>query len=47
MLALPNFINTNLLIARTDVIALRLNKDQFYELIADNIEMADKILEYV
>lgn len=47
MLALPNFVNTNLLIARTDVVALQLNKDQFYELLAGNVTLADKILEYI
>jgi ATP:ADP antiporter, AAA family len=44
---LPNFVNTNLLIAKSDVVILRLNKDQFYELLSDNVKLADKILEFI
>lgn len=47
MLPLPNFVNTNLLIARSEVVILRLSKDQFYELLADNVKLADKILEFI
>jgi AAA family ATP:ADP antiporter len=47
MLPLPNFVNTNLLIARSEVVILRLNKDQFYELLSDNVKLADKIIEYI
>jgi ATP:ADP antiporter, AAA family len=47
MLPLPNFVNTNLLIARSEVVILRLNKDQFYELVSDNVKLADKILEFI
>jgi ATP:ADP antiporter, AAA family len=47
MMALPNFVNTNLLIAQSEVIILRFNKDQFYELLADNVRLADKIIEYI
>jgi ATP:ADP antiporter, AAA family len=47
MMPLPNFVNTNLLIAKTEVIILKLNKDQFYELLADNVKLADKILEFI
>jgi hypothetical protein len=47
MMPLPNFVNTNILIARTEVIILRLNKDQFYELLADNVKLADKVMEFV
>lgn len=47
MLALPNFVNTNVLIAQTDVVILKFNKEQFYELLADNVMLADKISEYI
>jgi hypothetical protein len=47
MLALPNFVNTNLLVAQSDVVILKFNKDQFYELLSDNVKLADKIIEYI
>ena len=47
MLGLPNFVNTNVLIAQTDVVILKLHKDQFYELLSDNVRLADKILEFI
>jgi ATP:ADP antiporter, AAA family len=47
MLPLPNFVNTNVLIAKSDVVILRLNKDQFYELLSDNVSLAEKIIEYI
>lgn len=47
MLPLPNFVNTNLLKAQTDVIILQLNKDQFYELLSDNVKLADKMLQFI
>jgi ATP:ADP antiporter, AAA family len=47
MMPLPNFVNTNLLIAQSEVVILKFNKDQFYELIADNVRLADKIIEFI
>ncbi len=47
MLSLPNFVNTNVLIAQSDVVILKFNKEQFYELLADNVMLADKISEYI
>ena len=47
MLALPNFVNTNLLIAKTEVSILKFNKDQFYDLLSDNVQLADKIIEFI
>jgi ATP:ADP antiporter, AAA family len=47
MLGLPNFVNTNLLIAHTEVTILEFNKDQFYELLSDNVKLADKIIEFI
>jgi ATP/ADP translocase len=47
MMSLPNFVNTNVLISRSDVVILKLNKDQFYELLSDNVKLADKIMEFI
>lgn len=47
MLASPNFINTNLLKAHTEVVLLKFSKDQFYELLSDNVKLADKIIEFI
>lgn len=47
MLALPNFVNTNLVIAKSEVVILKFNKDQFYELLSDNVKLADKVLEII
>jgi hypothetical protein len=47
MLSPSGFANSNLLIAKEDSILLKINKDQFYELLADNVRLADKVLEYV
>lgn len=44
MLGLPNFVNTNLLIAKSDIIIIRFHKDQFYELLSDNVKLADQVL---
>jgi ATP:ADP antiporter, AAA family len=47
MLAVPNFINANLLMAKSDVVILKLSKDQFYALLSDNVKLADKIIEFI
>ena len=47
MLGAPNFVNTNLVKAKESVVMLRFNKDQFYELLSDNVELADKIIEFI
>lgn len=47
MLGLPNFVNTNVLIAQSDAVILKLHKEQFYELLSDNVRLADKILEFI
>lgn len=47
MLPLPNFVNTNLLIARSEIVILKLNKDQFYELLSDNVKLAENMLAFV
>jgi CRP-like cAMP-binding protein len=33
--------------AQTEVVLLRLSKDQFYELLSDNVRLADKIIEFI
>lgn len=47
MLGLPNFVNTNVLVAQSDIVILKLNKEQFYELLSDNVRLADKIIEFI
>lgn len=47
MPGLPNFVNTNLLIARSAATIIRFHKDQFYELLSDNVQLADKVLESI
>lgn len=47
MLGLPNFVNTNLLIARSEVVILKFNKDQFYELLSDHVKLADRVVEFI
>ena len=47
MLSAPGFINTNLLVAKEDTILLKINKDQFYELLSDNVKLTDKVLQVV
>jgi AAA family ATP:ADP antiporter len=47
MLGLPNFVNTNIVISQSDAVILKFNKDQFYELLSDNVKLADKVLEYI
>lgn len=47
MASSAGFVNTNLLIAKEGTILLKINKDQFYELLADHVKLADKVLEYI
>ncbi|HTE29453.1 MAG TPA: cyclic nucleotide-binding domain-containing protein, partial [Chryseolinea sp.] len=47
MLGLPNFMNTNIVISQSDAVIIKFNKDQFYELLSDNVKLADKVLEYI
>ncbi len=46
MIAPTGFANSNLMVTKEDTILLKINKDQFYELLADNVKLADKFLEY-
>lgn len=47
VIAPVGFANSNLLITKESTILLKINKDQFYELLADNVRLADKVLEYI
>jgi signal-transduction protein with cAMP-binding, CBS, and nucleotidyltransferase domain len=47
IIAPVGFANTNIIIAKTDTILLKVNKDEFYELMADNISLTGQILEYI
>lgn len=47
LLSLPNFVTTNLVKAKTNISLLSINKDQFYELLSDDVRLADKVLEFV
>lgn len=43
----PRYINASLIIAVTETILFRINKDDFYELLSDNVNLAEKIVKYV
>lgn len=47
MVSSPGFVNTHVLIAKEETILLRVDKDQFYELLSDNVKLADRVLEYI
>ncbi len=47
VLSPSGFVNSNLIVANESTILLRVNKDQFYELLADNVKLTDKVLEYI
>lgn len=47
MLSMPTFVNTNLLIASSPAVILKFSKDQFYELLSNNVKLADKIIEFI
>jgi AAA family ATP:ADP antiporter len=47
MLSAPGFANTNLIVASEETVLLKINKDLFYELVSDNVKLADKVLEYI
>lgn len=46
MAASSGYVNTNLMVAATDTRILRINKDQFYEQLADNVKLANRVLDY-
>ncbi len=46
-LSVSGFVNSNILKAKTDCILLNFNKDRFYELMANHIKLANKVLENI
>jgi ATP:ADP antiporter, AAA family len=40
------YINTNLIIAKEEVRLLKFNKDRFYDLLADDVKLTDRVLEF-
>lgn len=46
MLTKHNYLNTNLMVAKSPSRIIKFNKDKFYELLADNVKLADKVLQY-
>jgi CRP-like cAMP-binding protein len=47
IIAQAGFANSNLLVAKEDTILLKINKDEFYELLSDNVNLADRVLENI
>lgn len=47
MLTEPGFANSFLLKVKRRAVLLKINKDQFYELLSDNVRLADRILDFV
>ena len=47
MVSSHGFVNSNILVAKEETVLLRINKDLFYELLADNVKVADRVLEYI
>ena len=47
MVSSHGFVNSNILLAKEETILLRINKDLFYELLAENVKLADRVLEYI
>ena len=47
MLSAPGFINTNMLVGKEETILLKINKDQFYELLSDHVKLTDKFLQFI
>jgi len=46
MLNEPGYLNSNILVSREGATLLRLDKEQFYELMANNVKLADQVLDY-
>ncbi|MBL7850905.1 MAG: HEAT repeat domain-containing protein [Cyclobacteriaceae bacterium] len=47
MLASPGHLNSNILVTREGAFLLRISKEHVYELMAANVKLADRILDYV
>ena len=47
MVSGENQLNSNLIIAIEDSVLLKMRKDGFYDLLADNVRLAHEMIEYV
>jgi CRP-like cAMP-binding protein len=47
MLSASGFMNSNLIVAKENTVLLKLPKELFYELLSNNVKLADKVLEYI
>jgi hypothetical protein len=47
MLSASGFINTNMLVGKEETILLKINKDEFYELLSDHVKLTDKFLQFI
>lgn len=47
MVTSAGFANTHQFVSKASTRVLRINKDQFYELLADNVKLADKVLDVI
>lgn len=47
MVAQPGFAKSNILLAKEKTVFLKINKDHLYELLSENVKLADRVLEYV
>lgn len=47
MVPSAGFLNANVLIAKENTVMLTISKDLFYELLSDNVKLADRVLEYI
>jgi ATP:ADP antiporter, AAA family len=43
----PARLNSTAIVSKDETILLKFNKDSFYELLSDQVKLADKILEYI
>ncbi|MBN8575806.1 MAG: HEAT repeat domain-containing protein [Cytophagales bacterium] len=46
-LSSSGYLSSHLLKAHSDSVLLKINKDQFYELLAEHVRLADRVLEYI
>ncbi len=46
MLNAPGYLNSNILVSSEGATLLRLDKEQFYDLMASNVKLADQVLDY-
>ncbi len=46
MLNAPGYLNSNILVSKEGASLMQLDKEQFYELMASNVKLADQVLDY-